>query len=152
MAEPRRLLRLQQLVLETIATTIQREVHDPRVRLVSVTRVVLAKDLSTAVIGWSTLGTPSEQRTVERGLADALPMIQRKVAGVMGTRVTPTLSLKFDRGLERAQRVEEIFRRLQAERGEAPVEATGAEAVAEATEEEPGDEPKVGPGEPPEDE
>jgi ribosome-binding factor A len=120
MAEPRRILRLQQLMLETLATAVQREVHDPRVRLVTVTRVRLAKDLSTAVVSWSTLGTPSERRTVERGLEDALPMLQRHVAKAMGTRVTPSLSLRFDPGPEKAQRLDTIFRRLGEERGDPP--------------------------------
>ena len=134
MAEPRRLLRLQQLVLETVATTVLREIHDPRVRLVSITRVILAKDLSTAVIGWSTLGTPTEQRTVGRGLEDALPLLQRAVAKVMGTRVTPTLTLRFDRGLERAQRIDEIFRKLEAERGVTPAETPDAAPAADEPE------------------
>ena len=137
MAEPRRLLRLQQLILETVAMAIQRDVHDPRVRLVSVTRVILAKDLSTATIAWSTLGTPSERRTVSRGLDDALPMLQRKVAQVMGTRVTPTLSMRFDHGLENAQRIDEIFRKLQVERGGAAGETTEPVSGTEGSEDTP---------------
>ena len=41
MAKARRLERLQVLILRTIATTIQRDIRDPRVGIVSITHVKL---------------------------------------------------------------------------------------------------------------
>jgi ribosome-binding factor A len=128
MAAPRRILRLQQLILEVVAETIQREVQDPRVGMVSVTRVHLSPDLSAAQVHWSMLGTDAEKRTTERGLHQALPLLQRRVAAALATRVTPTISLRFDPSMEKAQRLNEIFDRLRAERGEPPAEADAVPA------------------------
>ena len=118
MANPRRIERLQQLILESAATHAQRELEDPRIGLVSFTRVKLSPDLSHAILFWSVLGDEAERRTTERGLTDALPSIQRAIAHAMQTRVTPRCELRYDKGMENAQRMEQIFHKLRQERGE----------------------------------
>ena len=153
MAAPRRILRLQQLILEVVAVTVQRELQDPRVGMVTVTRVRLSPDMSSAQVFWSMLGTDAEKRTTERGLTRALPLIQRRVAEAMATRVTPTLSLKFDASMEKAQRLNEIFDRLRSERGEAQAEpAEGAEGAPEDEDDEEGDGEEIPPEDLPRDE
>jgi ribosome-binding factor A len=124
----RRIARLERVILETIAVAVQREVHDPRVGLVTVTRVRLAPDLSAATVWWSCLGDEGQRRTKARGLAAATRMLQSRVAQAMGTRVTPTLTLRFDEGLEKAQRLQGIFDKIREERGEPSVDADASEA------------------------
>ncbi len=131
MANRRRVLRLQQLVLETAANYIQRELEDPRIGLVSITHVKLSPDLTQCVLSWSVLGDASATRTCERGLTQALPAIQRAVAAAMQTRVTPKLQLSHDEGMVHAQRLEEIFTQLREERGDAE-DGSEAKPVAEA--------------------
>ncbi len=123
MATERRVLRLQQLILEAVAETVQRDLHDPRIGLVSITRVKLAPDLSAARVFWSCLGEEAQRRTCARGLKDALPVIQRHVATVMRTRITPQLSLAYDATLAKAERLERIFQSLREERGDEDAEA-----------------------------
>lgn len=123
MANPRRIQRLQQLILQTAANHVQRELEDPRIGLVSITRVKLSPDLTQAILYWSVLGDEAQQRTTERGLEHALPSIQRAIAQAMQTRVTPRCELRYDQGMENAQRMEAIFTKLAEERGEiAPIE------------------------------
>jgi ribosome-binding factor A len=122
MADRRRILRLQQLILEVVAETLQAEVRDPRMGLVTITRVKLSKDLSRAVVYWSSLGDEKEHRLSAQALEAATPLLQRRVAKALQTRITPHLKLIFDPTLERAQRLETIFHHLQEERGE-PEEA-----------------------------
>ena len=122
MAKERRVLRLQQLVLETVAQALQAEIEDPRVGMVSITKVRLSPDLSRGTIFWSVLGEDAQRRTTARGLEDATPFLQRRVAEAMGTRVTPELSMRYDPSLEKARRLDDIFNRLRAERGEPPAE------------------------------
>lgn len=131
MAEQRRVLRLQQLILEIVAETIQREIRDPRIGVVSVTRVKLSPDLSRARVYWSVLGEDATQRTTERGLQDALPVIQRAVASGLRTRITPRLALQFDETLEKSIRLEAIFHDIHQEnrdRGLEPEEAEASDA------------------------
>lgn len=139
MPPPRRIARLQQLILETAATTVQRNVADPRLGFVTITRVKLAPDLSEATVYWSGLGTDAQRRTSTRALTAATPLIQREVARVMGTRVTPRLTLRYDPTLVNAERLEGIFETIKKERPAAS-EAEGAEAKASQDPDEDGDE------------
>ena len=125
MANPRRIKRLQQLVLQTAANHVQRELEDPRIGLISITRVKLSPDLTQAVLYWSVLGDDAQRRTTERGLENALPSIQRAIAHAMQTRVTPRCELRYDQGMENAQRMEAIFTKLAEERGD--IETLGDE-------------------------
>lgn len=147
MANPRRIQRLQQLILQTAANHVQRELEDPRIGLVSITRVKLSPDLTQAILYWSVLGDEAQQRTTERGLEHALPSIQRAIAHAMQTRVTPRCELRYDQGMENAQRMEAIFTKLAEERGEiAPIEphpepAEGRGEIAPLDETDEGDAP-----------
>ena len=120
MPPPRRIARLQQLILETAATTVQRSLADPRLGFVTITRVKLAPDLSEATVYWSGLGTEAQRRTSTRALSAATPLIQREVARVIGTRVTPRLTLRYDPTLVNAERLEGIFETIKKERPAAP--------------------------------
>ena len=140
MANPRRIKRLQQLVLQTAANHVQRELEDPRIGLISITRVKLSPDLTQAVLYWSVLGDDAQRRTTERGLENALPSIQRAIAHAMQTRVTPRCELRYDQGMENAQRMEEIFTKLREERGEIePVAGEGDAGEDNAGEDNAGD-------------
>ncbi len=118
MATQRRVLRLQQLILETVATTLQREVNDPRIGFISVTRVKLASDLSSAIVGWSVMGSDAELRTTERALEAVTPLVQRSVAHALQTRVTPRLKFRHDGSMNRVQELDSIFEHLRQERVE----------------------------------
>jgi ribosome-binding factor A len=118
MAEPRRIARLQKLILEVAAETVQRRLKDPRVGFVTLTRTKLAPDLSTVTVYWSCLGEDAARRTSERALADAAPYVQGIVGRAIGTRVTPHLTFEYDPTLAQAHRLEDIFEKLRQERGE----------------------------------
>ena len=115
MAEPRRIARLQQLILEVAAVAVQQELRDPRLGFVTVTRVKLSPDLTEAQVYWSALGTDAERRTSARALEDATPVIQSIVAKGLQTRTTPRLTFRFDDSLVEAARLEGIFEQLKSE-------------------------------------
>jgi ribosome-binding factor A len=118
MADPRRLKRLEVSILETIAPIVAHGLSDPRLGMVSVTRVHLAPDLSIAHVNWSTLGGASAQSKAMHALEHAKGKLQSAVAKALRTRVTPRLVFHFDESLERAQRVTETLERLARERAE----------------------------------
>lgn len=122
MPDSRRILRLQQLIFETLASAVHRDLDDPRVVGVTITRVRLAKDLTVATVYWSTLAEGGPRRTAERGLADATLYLQARVAQVMGTRQTPRLTMRFDENQQKTARLSDIFLKLARERGEVPPE------------------------------
>jgi ribosome-binding factor A len=112
---PRRILRLQRVVLETVASALLRELQDPRFGFVTITRARLAPDLTEATVYWSSLGTDAQRRTSARALADARGLLQSIVARALATRTTPTLSFRYDPTLVQAAHLEEIFEKIKTE-------------------------------------
>lgn len=131
MPVPRRIARLQQLILEVAAETVLRRMKDPRLGFVTLTRCKLAPDLSQATVFWSSLGTEAQRRTTSRALADAAPFVQSVVAKAMATRTTPALAFRYDGTVAHAARLETIFETLRKERGEPPADAPPGDAPPE---------------------
>lgn len=118
MPDPRRLKRLEVAILEIVAPLVAHGLSDPRIGMVTVTRVHLAPDLSVAHVNWSTLGGASAESKAAHALEHARGKIQTAVAKALQTRVTPHLVFHFDESLKRAQRVTETLERLARERAE----------------------------------
>ncbi len=137
MPAPRRIARLSQLILEVAAQAVQREVADPRLGFVTLTRVKLGKDLADATIYWSCLGTEAQKRTSARALEAATALVQSIVAKALQTRTTPTLTFRYDGSIVNAGHLESVFEKIKRERGEPePADAvpTGADSTpTEAT-------------------
>ena len=118
MPPPRRIERLRQLIHEVAAQALQREISDPRMGFVTITRVKLGSDLHDATIYWSSLGTEAQKRTTARALEDATGLVQSLVAKALQTRTTPTLTFRHDPSMVHAGHLETIFEKIKLERGE----------------------------------
>jgi len=135
MAEQRRVKRLENVLLQTVAPLISHGLLDPRLNLVTVTYIRLSADLSTARVNWSCLGSESERSQATHALDDARGRLQAAVARSMRTRTTPRLEFHYDASLERSMRINRILSDLARERAEKEGEG-GEEEGAEASEEE----------------
>jgi len=124
-----RLKRLQKLALQTSSQVVLYELHDPRLQMVTLTRVKLSSDLSHATIFWSTLGDAAQRSKVEHALADATGPVQRAIAEHFATRRSPRVQFQFDKSIEGAIRVGGILDELKKER-----EAREAEPADDETE------------------
>ena len=118
MAEDIRLKRLEKLALHRASEVVLHELSDPRMTFITLTRVELAKDLSHAVIFWSTLGEGGQRTKVEHALRDAAPLVQTQIAKVFATRRTPHVTFRFDPSIEGAVRVSGILDTIKKERAE----------------------------------
>ncbi len=132
MPDPRRIQRLEQLILQTLGPTIA-QLDDPRMGLVTVTRIRLSRDLSVARVNWSCVGDEGERNRSEHALEHACGYLQSIVAGAMHTRVTPRLEFHHDASMENAARISGILHKLAEERGEheEPEESEEPEETAE---------------------
>jgi len=101
--------RLREQIRQKVATVLVRDISDPRVTMVTVTRVELTRDLSLAKIYWSSLAEDAQRRTIERGLEDSRAWVQREVAQILSTRTTPTLQWCFDESVRGSARMTEII-------------------------------------------
>ncbi len=130
MARPLRRERVTELVHHELGDIIQREVRDPRLGWVTVTRVEMSPDLCHAKVFVSVLGGDDRaQRQSLRILERAGAFIRTELGRRIRLRQTPELHFKLDHSIEHSQRVMEILNEI----GAAPAsEAGAADGGAEA--------------------
>lgn len=109
--------RLDELLREEISAVLARDVQDPRIGFVTVTRVEVTRDLSHATVWVSIIGTPEERRESMRGLARAMSFVRGRLAPLRMRRI-PQLHVRYDESVERGTRVLRLLDEL--ERGEEP--------------------------------
>jgi ribosome-binding factor A len=118
--EIKRAVRVAGLVQQELATLL-RGLRDPRVDGVAVTRVEMTDDLSLArvYVRRELAGDdPKDRRSLLKGLEAASGKLRREVARGVALRYAPNLRFYYDEGLEAANRVEEILREIEQERGD----------------------------------
>jgi ribosome-binding factor A len=120
----RRLQRLQEQIKARIAEVLQRELQDPKLGLVTVSRVELDREFTQCTVHWSVLGGDKEQRRTQGALQRARSFVQRAVGETLHTRTVPRLLFVFDPSIVGAVRMQGLLGELQRERqartGEAP--------------------------------
>lgn len=112
--------RVSRLIQRKLADLLLREVHDPRIRLVTITKVELSRDRAHCKVFWSTLAEGGARTATQHGLDDARPFLQRRVGAVLRTRITPALQFVFDPSMEGVERVSRLLRKAQEEDEEPP--------------------------------
>ena len=78
----RRTERIAEQIQSEVARVLRTETTDPRIGLVTITRVDVAPDLSHALVFWSALASddPEARGRVEAGLDSAAPFLRRRLA------------------------------------------------------------------------
>ena len=104
-----RMRRVDEAMREVLGGAITSELKDPRVGFVTVTAVETAPDLRRARVFVSVLGTDAERRRTLDALHNAHGYLQRRVAGELRLRHTPTLEFAYDDSSERSLRIAELL-------------------------------------------
>lgn len=95
---------------------LQREMKDPRLGFVTITSVETARDLGSARVWVSVLGSEEEREQTMRALAAATPWLRRKLAERLEIRTVPQLMLRRDDSIETGDRVLRLLKEIEDER------------------------------------
>jgi ribosome-binding factor A len=112
--------RLDSQIRAELMQLIQREMKDPRVGFATVTRVETARDLGSARVWVSVLGSDEEQRGAIQAITDAAPWLRRQLAARLTVRHVPQLVIRHDDSIAAGDRVLRILRELEEERAGEP--------------------------------
>lgn len=104
---------------EEIADLLAREVHDPGIGFLTITRVTVTPDLQQARVYYTTLGDDKAKRESKRALERAAPFLRRQIGRRVRLRRVPELQFFFDDSVERHDRIERILQEIEAERSHA---------------------------------
>ena len=111
----RRTERIAEQIQSEVAHVLRTETTDPRIGLVTITRVDVAPDLSHALVFWSALssGDPEALGRVEAGLESAARFLRRRLAQELPLRRMPALRFRFDPSLALGSQTLRVLRELE---------------------------------------
>jgi ribosome-binding factor A len=101
--------RVDEAVRQVLADALAHELKDPRIGFVTVTDVDTSPDLRHARVFVTVLGEPQQRHETLAGLRSAHGHLQRRIAGELHLKHTPTLEFVYDDTTDRAMRVGELI-------------------------------------------
>jgi ribosome-binding factor A len=118
MTEARRPKRVAETIKKRIAEALGRDLHDPRLVGLTVTRVEVGPDLALAQVFVRTLAGVADAKTqadIEAAANRAARLLRADLGGKLGLRRVPELRFSYDRGLDAVVRIEELLSEIQRE-------------------------------------
>jgi ribosome-binding factor A len=109
--------RLDSQIRAELAELLQREMKDPRVGFATITRVETARDLGSARVWVSTMGTDEERSQTIQALTTAAPWLRRQLGERLRLRHVPQLVIRHDDSIEAGDRVLRLLNELEEDRG-----------------------------------
>jgi len=107
--------RLDSQIRAELAELLQREMKDPRIGFATITRVETARDLGSAKVWVSIMGTEVEREKTMKALTDAAPWLRRQLGARLTVRHIPQLDIRHDDSIEAGDRVLRLLRELENE-------------------------------------
>jgi ribosome-binding factor A len=124
----RRTRQVGEFLREELTDIIRREVKDPRIGFMSVTRVDVTPDLRHAAVYISVLGTDDEREETLKALRSASGFIRHHLKPRLRMRQIPELEFRDDRSMEHAEQIARTLRDISvAPVPTAPVEGEEAQ-------------------------
>ena len=110
-----------------VSGMIARDLRDPGIGFITITKVQVSPDLQHARVYYTSLGDPAARRNTGRALERASPFLRRQIGQRLRLRRTPELDFVFDESIEHQDRIEQLLQELREERqgqpgGDAPID------------------------------
>ena len=105
----RRQLRVAELLQRELAQMVTFELRDPRLALVTITRVRVSPDLRHANIYITNLGDEAETAEAIKSLSNATGYMRRELGKRTDLRYVPDLSFHLDEALVEGRRINELL-------------------------------------------
>lgn len=129
MVDVARARKLAVRIREIVASTIELQVKDPRLGMVTITDAKVTPDLREATLYYTVYGSDSERQSSAMALESAKGVLRSQVGRQTGVRYTPSLQFVADVVPETAGKIEALL--AQARKADAEVHAL-AEGAAPA--------------------
>ena len=101
-----------------VSTMIARELHDPGLGFVTITRVQVSPDLQHARVFYTSLGEETARKNTGRALERAASFMRRQLGQRLRLRRAPELDFIYDESIAQQDRIEQLLQDIAAEHGE----------------------------------
>jgi len=128
-----RTVRLAEQIRQDLTELLAREVRDPGIGFITLTRVRVTDDLQQARVFYTALGEGADAQKTARALDRATPFLKRALAQRLRLRRVPELTFAVDVSIGHQARVEELLEQIRHD------DATRAAEAPTTDSEDPGD-------------
>ncbi len=98
------------MIRRELSEILLRGTRDPRLAMVTVTNVEVARDFTFAKVFISSLGDAEEKAAALKALQGASGYMRGQLGKVLELRVVPVLAFRYDAGIESGARMFELLR------------------------------------------
>src|SRR5437660_12223271 len=95
-----------------LATLLSREVHDPGIGFVTLTRVQVSADIQQARVFYTVLGDEKARRTSALALGRAAVVLRRPIGARLPLKRVPELTFFYDDSIAGQDRIEQILNEI----------------------------------------
>jgi ribosome-binding factor A len=106
--------RVADQIRSELAQLLAREVHDPGIGFVTLTRVQVSADLQLARVFYTALGDEKTRAASGRALGRAAPFLRRQLGSRLRLKRAPELTFIYDDSIAGQDRIEQILNELHA--------------------------------------
>ena len=115
MVDVARARKLAVRIREVVSMTLELQVKDPRLGMVTITDAKLTPDLREATLYYTVYGTDEQRQSSAIALESAKGVLRRTVGQQTGVRYTPSLTFVADVVPETAGKIEELLEQARLE-------------------------------------
>jgi ribosome-binding factor A len=134
--------RVAEQIRSELALLLAREVHDPGIGFVTLTRVQISPDLQSARVFYTALGDGTARKNSARALDRAAPFLRRQIGSRLRLKRVPELKFLYDESIAGQDRIEQLLNQIRTGAPSEAVPGSGSPGPVG-----PGDD-SDGPGEP----
>ena len=110
--------RVSGLIQEVMSELLKKDIHDPRLKMVTITNVKMSRDLKLARIYFSIYGGHSKAEAAAKGFESARGFIKRSLARRLNLRYMPDLNFFYDDSFDYGTHIDELLKRITTENGQ----------------------------------
>ena len=109
MSQEARNRKIADAIQRELSALIRLEMRDPRVTMVTVTDVEVARDNAHAKVFFTSLGTDAQISACQQGLQSAAGFLRSLLASRLTIRTVPQLHFEIDVSIERGVRLSKLI-------------------------------------------
>ncbi|MBY0517363.1 MAG: 30S ribosome-binding factor RbfA [Bacteriovoracaceae bacterium] len=106
---PHSKLKYEELVKNSINSSFRRDINDPRLKFVSITKVELSEDYANAKVWWDTFDSSKKE-----SITEAIDHLKGKIRTILASRLdvrhVPELHFVYDSQYEDEQKIDKLLK------------------------------------------
>jgi ribosome-binding factor A len=115
MSQGSRSARVADQIRSELAMLLARELHDPGLGFVTITRVQVSPDLQHARVYYTALGDDKARQSSDRALHRAIPFLRRQIGSRLRLKRVAELEFVYDQSIAGQDRIEQLLNQIRSD-------------------------------------